>query len=143
MNIDTNRFYTYAYTCIEQEFWNSSNEFKNIENEFFKYANVLPNNYQINTKKETLCKLENWEYAKIGVSSKGVALLSSGTNTNNYTKLPFAFANQYLYMYIWALYQKIYLNKLSKEFNELQNYEITRKKFIKFTRSSMDIRNYK
>ena len=37
LNIYTNRFLTYAYTCIEQKDWNESKSFKNIEFEFLKY----------------------------------------------------------------------------------------------------------
>ena len=44
LNIDTNRFLTYAYTCIEQDAWKDDEQFNNIEFEFFKYANIYPIN---------------------------------------------------------------------------------------------------
>ena len=138
MNIDTNRFYTFSYACLEQEYWNQNNDFSNIENEFNKYCSVSKNSNQLSLKTNNIKILENWEYAKIGISNYAVALLSSGANTNNYTKLPFDFENQYLYMYIWILYQKIYLNKIASEFNKPEKYKMTRKKFVDFTRKSLD-----
>ena len=36
LDIDTNRFLTYAYTCMEQEHWKDDKQFEDIEFEFFK-----------------------------------------------------------------------------------------------------------
>ena len=45
VNIDTNRFLIYSYVCLEQEYWSNPEEFNKIEKEFYKYANVLPSNF--------------------------------------------------------------------------------------------------
>ena len=41
LNIDTERFLTYSYVCIDQEAWNSNTNFEDIEYYFNKYANIL------------------------------------------------------------------------------------------------------
>ena len=35
IDIDINRFLTYSYVCIDQEYWNSTHDFSEIEKEFF------------------------------------------------------------------------------------------------------------
>lgn len=40
-DIDINRFLTYSYVCLDQEYWNENRQFGEIEKEFYKYANVL------------------------------------------------------------------------------------------------------
>ncbi len=132
LNIDTNRFFTYSYTCIEQEQWKDEEQFKNIEFEFFKYANILPSAYKSNFNKTHMEILSKWKFIKIGISKLGVALMSSGIDTYNYTKLPVIYENEYLYTYILIQYQKIYLRKLEHEFKN--NKEKARQKFIEFTK---------
>lgn len=135
LNIDTNRFLTYAYTCIEQEDWNESKSFKDIEFEFFKYSNILPSNYKANFDKKHIETLSKWKFVKTGITKEGTALISSGIDTYNYTKLPFIYENQYFYTYILVQYQKIYLNKLEHEFRQKNKCEKAREDFIKFTKN--------
>ena len=135
LNLDIERFYTYSYTCIKQEAWNVSTSFDNIKNDFLKYVNILSNDSNTNS---IMCEnskvLGLSKYAKIGISKLGVNLLSSDCDINNYTVLPSEYENQYFYTYILSLYLKVYLKKLNYEFKEGKQIEITRKKFIDFTK---------
>lgn len=133
LNIDVNRFLTYSYTCIDQENWNESKLFKDIEFEFFKYANILPSNYKSNFDKKHIEVLSKWKFIKMGITKSGVAVIASGIDIYNYTKLPYIYENEYLYTYILAQYQKIYLNKLENEFKQKNKSEYARKKFIEFS----------
>ena len=135
LNLDVERFYTYSYTCINQEAWNVSTSFDTIKNNFLKYVNILSNDSNTNSvmceksKAITLSK-----YAKVGISKLGVNLLSSDCDINNYTILPSEYENKYFYTYILSLYLKVYLKKLNYEFKEGKDIEVTRKKFIDFTK---------
>ena len=136
INIDTNKFYTYAYGCIEQEYWNADDDFKNLENEFLKFANVEQKNNQNTLNPKNIKCIEEWEFAKIGISKLGMCMFTSSINTNNYTKLAYAFENQYLYMYIWELYKKILINKISKEFDTKEKYSSAKRKLINFSKQA-------
>lgn len=137
MNFDNERFLTYSYFCTEQDNWNDINDFENIQGEFSKFANILPSNYEINYDKqsEENQTLKNSKYIKIGITKQGTVLLTSGVNSDNYTKIPFAFEQEYLYTYILALYKKIYLKKVNFEFKKTKNTRKIRDKFIEFTQS--------
>jgi len=65
------------------------------------------------------------------VNDKAVAAICSSADTNNYTKFPEIYENQYLYTYIIALQQKYYLKKLNIEFKNKPQIAI--KRFINFT----------
>lgn len=139
LNIDIEKFFTYSYTCLEQESWNSNNPFSNIEHEFYKYCNVLPSVYNLNldkiSKNEDIETISKWEYIKIGFSKTGSCLLTSAVDTYNYTKLPFNFEKKYLYQYIFLLYKKIYLNKLNYDYIKEKKSTKLRKKFLEFTQN--------
>ena len=125
MNIENERFLTYSYTCIDQENWKQEDDFEKLEGEFIKFANILPSNYQINysknwTENQTLQYLK---YTKIGFTKQGTSLFTSSINPENYTKLSFAYENEYLYTYILALYKKIVLNKISLELEKTKRIE--------------------
>ncbi len=134
LNIDTNRFLTYAYTCIEQEHWNDDKQFKNIEFEFFKYANIFPSSYKSNFDKKHMEILSKWKFIRTGFTKAGMGLLTSGIDIHNYTKLPYLYENQYLYTYLLVQYQKIYLKKLENESKNKNMAAKARDKFIKFTK---------
>ena len=42
LDIDTQKFLTYSYVCIDREAWNSNKNFEDIKYNFNKYANFLP-----------------------------------------------------------------------------------------------------
>jgi len=135
LEIDTERFFTYSYACIDQEEWNNSNEFDRIRNNYIKYANILPNDNSINFEKEDMKVISKWKYAKLGITKQGVTLFSSSYDINNYTVFPQEFQEQYLYTYILAMYTKIYLKKINLDFRQGLNIKKTRKEFIKFTQT--------
>ncbi len=134
-DIDTERFLTYSYACVEQDYWNEYRKFENIEHYFIKFSNILPADDFTNFVKDESVSISEWKYAKIGLTKQGVTLFSSATEMNNFTIFPEEFETQYFYTYILNLYKKIYLNKLSVEFSNSKNIKNTRKKFIEFTKN--------
>ena len=133
LNIDQERFITYSYACILQEDWNDNVEIKTIEKLFFKFFKVLPAHKELNDiiTEKNYNKTPNSKYIKYGFSNVGTALLTSDIAVDNYTKLPFRFENEQLYLYILCLYKKFYLAKV--------NYELDRKdcqqEFLSFTKN--------
>ena len=136
LNLEEERFLTYSYACIEQENWKTEEDFYNLEEEFIKYSNFLPNNYQLNYNKTWVeeQRLSFLKYSKIGITKQGTTLLTSNKATENYTKLPYTFENEYFYTYLLALYKKIYLNKVNLEFKKNSNFRKIKEKFLNFTR---------
>ena len=134
LEIDTERFLTYSYVCVDQESWNNNNEFENISSTYIKFLNILPNDNNVNYDKENIRVISKWKYAKLGITKQGITLFSSSYEMNNYTVLPKEFEEQYLYTYIMAIYTKIYLRKINLEFRQGTNINKTRNEFIKFTK---------
>ena len=134
LDIDTNRFLTYAYTCVEQEHWKDDKQFEDIEFEFFKYANIYPSSYKSNFNKRHMEILSKWNFIRTGFTKEGMGLLTSGIDHHNYTKLPYLYENQYLYTYLLAQYQKIYLKKLEKQAKKKQTLAKAREEFIAFSK---------
>lgn len=135
LDIDTERFLTYSYVCIDQEGWNATNEFEKIKHNFVKYANLLPADNSRNLEEEKIVTFSKWKYAKVGFNKLGITLFSSSSDMNNYTILPDEYENQYLYTYILNLYKKIYLKKLQLEFKNPKQVKKARKKFVDFTKN--------
>ncbi len=133
IDIDTNRFLVYSYVCIDQEYWNETREFSEIEKEYLKYANVLNSEFNSSYNNERLKTVNLGKYIKIGISSSGVNLIASSVNTVNYTNLPVDYENEYLYTYLFALSQKFYFAKLMKRFASQKTYMKAKKEFVKFT----------
>ena len=137
-NISNSQFYTFGYVCLEREGWNERNSFDNIENEFFKYANILPSNFASDFNKANLDHnlyiLDNLKYTRTGITGMSSNIICSAIDTYNYTKLPYEYENQYLYTYILGLYQKIFLKKINLEFKDYNKLSILRQKFITFTK---------
>lgn len=133
-DLDTERFLTYSYACIEQDYWNEHRNFENIEHNFIKFANILPADDIANFIKDESVAISEWKYAKIGMTKQGITLFSSAAEMNNFTIFPEEFENQYFYTYILNLYKKIYLRKLSVEFSDTKRINAIRKKFIEFTK---------
>ena len=103
----------------------------------YKYVNLLKNtdkiDYSNEEQKRRMKTLENWKYIKDGSTKQSAVLLASCTNTDNFTKLPYAYEREYLYEYILTLYKKIYLDKLMYDMKRNADFEKIRNKFIKFT----------
>jgi hypothetical protein len=135
LDIDTDRFLTYSYACIDQQAWNNEAGFENVTSAFNKYINIQPHDSSINLESNAVKVIQKSKYAKIGISKQGMNILASTADINNYTVLPQEYEEQYLYMYILALYKKIYLKKLSLEFKENPTINKNRKRFIQFTKN--------
>ena len=134
LDIDTERFLTYSYVCIDQEAWNSNTKFDDINHYYIKYANILPADNSRKLEEEKITTVSRWKYAKLAISKLGVMLFSSSEDMNNYTILPDEFENQYLYTYILNLYKKINLKKIEQKLKDVKKVKIARKKFIEFTK---------
>ena len=130
-------FYTFSYVCLETEHWNDKNDLESIPNDFYRFSNVLPSNYPLDFNKDSLnnivLAIDKFKYSRVSVTKSASTLLCSGINTYNFTTLPFEYENEYLYTYIIALYQKIFIRKLNTEFKEYQKITELRKDFITFT----------
>ena len=135
LDIDTERFLTYSYICIDQEAWNADSEFDKIKNQFIKYASILPADNSRDFSEEKIMTISKWKYAKLGLSKLGCTLFSSSTDMNNSTILPDEYENQYFYSYILNLYKKIYLKRLKLKFKDNKKIKIARKEFIEFTKN--------
>jgi len=135
LEINTERFFTYSYACIDQEHWNNTNEFDRIRSSYIKFLNILPNDNSVNYENEDMKVISKWKYAKLGITKQGVTLFCSSCEMNNYTVFPQEFQEQYLYTYILAMYTKIYLKKINLEFRQGTNIKKTRKDFINFTQT--------
>ena len=135
LDIDTERFLTYSYVCVDQEAWNMNSEFDKIKNQFIKYASILPADSSRDFSEERITEVSRWKYAKLALSKIGCMLFSSSADMNNYTILPDEYENQYFYTYILNLYKKIYLKKLQMKFKDSKSIKKARKEFIEFTKN--------
>lgn len=135
LNIDTERFLTYSYACINQDAWNHSKNFDDIKYQFIKYANILPADNNRDYEYEKVEIFSKWKYAKLGLTKLGMTLFSSSNDMNNYTILPEEYENQYFYTYIFNLYKKIYLRKIELELKDIKKIKKARKKFVEFTKN--------
>ena len=133
IDIDINRFLTYSYVCLDQEYWNDNKPFAEIEKEFFKLANVLNSEFNSNFENERLKTVDLGNYIKIGISRAGMNLITSSVNTVNYTSLPVEFENEYLYTYIYTLYKKFYFAKVINDFSSQIRGSKAQKEFVDFT----------
>jgi len=136
-NIVNSQFYTFSYVCVETSNWNEKTNFRDIENDFLKFANVLPSNYSSDFNKSNLEHnlqiIEKFKYVKATLSYTASNIFCSGIDTYNYTRLPYNYENQYFYLYILSLYKKVFLLKLSGEFKIYDRIIKLRKEFINFT----------
>ncbi len=135
LDIDTEKFLTYSYVCIDSEAWNVNKDFEDIKYNFVKYSNFLSADNSANLELDNSFVLSKWKYAKMGFSKQGVTLFASNADINNFTTLPDKFENEYFYIYILNLYKKLYLKKLENEFSNPSNLKVARKKFIEFTKN--------
>lgn len=134
LDIDTERFLTYSYTCIDQESWNNGTSFENVKGYFAKYVNILSADDSRAIDANNIDVFSRWKYAKVGLSKLGVMLFSSSADMNNYTIMPDEYEKEYFYTYIINLYKKIYLRKLNMQFKDSTKIKKARKGFIEFTK---------
>lgn len=135
LNIDTERFLTYSYTCIDQEAWNTTDQFDEIKHQFIKYANILSADSSRDYEYEKVETFSKWKYAQLGLTKSAITLFSSSKDINNYTILPEEYENQYFYTYLFNLYKKICLRKIELELKSNITLKKARKKFVEFTKN--------
>lgn len=137
MNLEEERFLTYSYVCLETTEGNQEKDIKDSKEEFMKFYNILPSNYQVNYSEQRYQEdtLETLKYTQMGFTKQGTVLLTSSVNPENYTKLPFTFEQEYLYTYLLVLYKKIYLKKMNLEFKRTKKFQKTRSELLEFTKT--------
>jgi len=132
------RFFVYTYSCIDQDSWNTEEDFEKIQSDFLRYSNVLPSNdtleFNLSEFDKNIQTIEQFKYSRFGFAKNSATLLTSSIDINNYTKLLFEYENEYLYTLIISLYQRIYLKKLECDLKNNKNTSKIRKKFTKFTK---------
>ena len=130
--------YTYSYTCIESNHWNEKTDFDQIKNDFLKYSNVLPKDFNSDFNKSNiehrLHVIEKMKYYKTAITKMSSNLFCSGIDTYNYTKLPYKYENEYFYTYVLAIYKSIFLRKLDNDFREYDKIVKMRARFIEFSK---------
>ena len=131
------KFFVYTYSCIDQDDWNTEEDFENLKSEFLKYSNVYSSNHTLdfssNQLNKTMKTVEQFKYSKFGFTKESASLMTSSIDINNYNQLLFEYENEYLYTLIISLYQRIYIKKLANEFKDKKDINNLRKKFTKFT----------
>ena len=127
INVQTDKFITYSYTCIDQSTWNE----ETVAKEFAKYVNIYPESKQ-DTDKRVDRSIELDKFTRCGFSNSSMVLLTTDVNIENYTKILYKFENEYLYTYILNLYKKIYLKKINYELSKKKKIELVKNKFIDF-----------
>ncbi len=138
VNLNKQKFYTFAYACIQNENWNDRSPFEDLENEFLKYANVFPSNYLTDLNKKSyeqnVSVISKLKYVRTGITNTSCNLLASTVDMYNYTKLPYEYENQIFYTYILSLYQKIFLSQINSEFKNYDQIIRIRRQFISFAK---------
>lgn len=138
INLDAERFITYSYACVGQENWQDEKQFKLLEKEFYKFAGVYHEKHKADFENLVTGNMRIYEKTKsemYGFTRVGTVLLTSDISTENYTSLPHKFEREYFYTYIFELYKKLNLNKISKEFNKLDSFSKAQDEYVDFTKN--------
>lgn len=138
IDIDENSFHVYTYVCIDSKYWNKNTDFKNIEKEFIKLAEVWPGSSNRYKEYDKLNILADSNYMRLRITNKCSSLICSSTESSNYTKLAFDYENQYLYTYIITLHQRYYLKKIKKQLSSDKNNEKVMKELVDFANNLCD-----
>lgn len=136
------RMFTYSYVCLDKDEWNKPEDFKMLENDFYKLQYVQEGKSEslFNTECEKL--LENrysrWQYSMFGFSRESGVVMVSEVEKYNITKLPHDFEKVYIYMVLLGLYQRISLINFSQELlkssqQRVKNMQHKLTKFVHFT----------
>lgn len=111
------KFYTFSYLCVDNLMWNEKTDFRELQTAFNKYSEVLPAAFSsefsdINTAIEVI---EDLKYSKIGITNLSSNLFASGLEIHNFTKIPIEYETTYLYIYLYTIFQKIFLEKVGRD----------------------------
>ena len=137
INIEEERFITYSYACVGQEYWQDEKTLKLLEKEFYKFAGVYNEKHKADFENLVTGTMKIYEKTKseiYGFTRIGTVLLTSDIGTENYTTLPHQFERQFFYTYILELYKKILLNKINSEFSKLDKFTKAQENYIKFAK---------
>lgn len=140
--IDDENFYVYSYACIDGEVWSKDSDFEKIKFDFYKFANLLQGNNNIDLNIESqdgIRIISKWDCARIGITKNSTVLLTSNINTFNYTSMPHKYENEYLYTFLISLYQRIYLKNLSFKFRNIDKLPKYRKDLNQFIKNIWSI----
>lgn len=118
------KFYTFSYLCVDNLMWNEQTDFKEIQTAFNKYGEVLPAefNSEFSDKNNAMAVIEDLKYSKIAITNLSSNLFSSGLEIHNFTKIPIEYETTYLYLYLYTIFQKIFLEKIGREIFETKRY---------------------
>ena len=134
----SDRFYTFAYACLESEFWNDKNSLENHLSDYHRFVNVLPSNFSADFSSENSATIDKLKYYKISVTKQSSNLICSGIQPYNFTMLPYEYENEFFYTYIITLYQRIFLMKINSEFKELSKIKLLHDEVIDFTKQILE-----
>ena len=112
------KMFTYSYVCLDESEWNTEEDFKDLENDFYKFQYVSESSSQGKFNNECQRLIENrysrWQYSMFGFSNESGVVLVSEKENYNITKLPHYFEKVYIYMVLLVLYQRIRLLNFSQ-----------------------------
>ena len=134
----TNRMFVYSYACLDDSEWNSNKEFNSIRDSFLKFKHVLSADYS----SEFADNIENdntytrWKYSRYGFTKTSGVLFASATDHFNFTKLPHYYENVYIYIMLYAFYQRLSYVLLLKEIDDVKNKTVVKNKILKMARIS-------
>lgn len=134
------KMFTYSYVCVDS--WNQPEDFKKIENDFYKLQYVMDSkstaifNKDFEKLKES--SYSRWHYSKFGFSKESGVVVVSDKEKYGITRMPYMYEKTYLYMLFLALYQRISLINFSQDLlkEDKTMVKTLKRRFTKFTNIS-------
>lgn len=119
---ETDKMYTFSYVCTDTSVWNNETTKEELATPLYKFVEIHPNffNNVFSTENTAVEMVEDLKYSKIGITNLSSNLFSSGIEIQNFTKVPLEYEKINIYIYIYAIYQKLYLNSLNRELEQLK-----------------------
>lgn len=134
LDLVDSKVYQYSYVCLDSESWNNNSDLELIKNDFEKISTF--NKYDVKKIDEKrIMKIEKYnpsKYIKYVFNENGTVLLTSAVNIDNYTKLSYAYENEYLYSYLYTLYKYLMIEKISAQMNIKGKYRKIKEEVYKF-----------
>lgn len=130
------KFYTFSYLCLDNLMWNEKTDFRELQTLFYKYSEILPAafNSEFSDVNNAVAVIEDLKYSKIGITNLSSNLFSSGLEIHNFTKIPIEYETMYLYMYIYTIFQKMFLEKIGRDIFFKEKYRKALKDLKYFTK---------
>lgn len=139
-NTGIDKFYTFSYLCVDNLMWNENTDFKDLQTDFNKYSEVLPAAFhsEFSDTNTAIEIIEDLKYSKIAITNLSSNLFASGLEIHNFTKIPSEYETIYLYIYIYMIFQKIFLDKIGKEIFINKRFKKSLKDLKYFTKYFLD-----